>query len=109
MSNALKRIYAMPEHMLEKINKVGVYSVQRTNFFADFANELPQFVLFAKETTRKGSNLTKKPPFYRRLWSCIIHHAVLRLYKVPRNACSLSILSNKALKFPAPNPLAPIR
>ena len=30
-------------------------------------------------------------------------------YNVPRLACSLSILSNKALKLPAPNPFAPIR
>ena len=30
-------------------------------------------------------------------------------YNVPLNACSRSILSNKALKFPAPKPFAPIR
>ena len=29
-------------------------------------------------------------------------------YNVPLFCCSLSIDSNKALKFPAPNPLAPI-
>lgn len=30
-------------------------------------------------------------------------------YNVPRFSCSLSIDSNSALKFPAPNPLAPMR
>lgn len=30
------------------------------------------------------------------------------IYRVPRFSCSLSIDSNNALKFPAPNPRAPI-
>ena len=33
----------------------------------------------------------------------------LVIYKVPRFACSRSILSNKALKLPLPNDLAPLR
>lgn len=33
----------------------------------------------------------------------------LGTYNVPLFACSLSILSNNALKFPAPKPLAPMR
>lgn len=33
----------------------------------------------------------------------------LNFYNVPRFACSLSIDSNKALKLPAPKPLAPMR
>jgi hypothetical protein len=39
----------------------------------------------------------------------IFSHNVKKLefYSVPRNACSLSIDSNKALKLPAPKPLAP--
>jgi hypothetical protein len=42
------------------------------------------------------------------LWLVIFSHNVkLDFYSVPRNAV-LSIDSNKALKLPAPKPLAPI-
>ena len=34
---------------------------------------------------------------------------IIHSYKLPRSACSLSIASNKALKFPLPKLLAPFR
>jgi len=43
-----------------------------------------------------------KPVHLNRLIFCLI-------YKLPRRACSRSIDSNKALKLPFPNDLAPLR
>lgn len=41
--------------------------------------------------------------------STAFSNCLYRNYNVPLKPCSLSMDSNKALKFPAPKPLAPIR
>ena len=42
-------------------------------------------------------------------WSAKENLKNYSIYNVPLFACSLSILSKSALKFPAPKPFAPIR
>ncbi len=58
----------------------------------------------------KVSSKKKLLYFYYRSFLCLcLCFNRFVCYKVPRFACSRSMLSNKALKLPAPNPLAPIR
>ncbi len=49
----------------------------------------------------------KNPNSQKTNWGLI--YQLNQNYKVPLFACSLSMDSNNALKFPAPNPVAPIR
>lgn len=57
---------------------------------------------------KKPIQLTEWARNYILIRAIEIFNSALR-YKVPRLPCSLSIASNKALKFPLPKLLAPLR